>query len=70
VKRIVWLGVGIAVGVLAYQQITKARSAPAPGGINRAVASLADTAAHFAHGVREGMSEREAELRKGLGLTD
>lgn len=69
-KRIVWLGVGVAVGVLAYQKITRARSLASPGGINRAVASLADSVAQFAGQVREGMSEREAELRKGLGLTD
>ncbi|BCT76348.1 hypothetical protein SCMU_21900 [Sinomonas cyclohexanicum] len=69
-KRIVWLGVGVAVGVVAYQKIARARSLASPGGINRAVASLADSVADFAGQVREGMSEREAELRKGLGLTD
>jgi hypothetical protein len=68
VKRIVWLGVGVALGVIAYQKITEARSLASPGGLNRAVASLADSVAHFADQVRAGMGEREAELRRGLGL--
>ena len=67
-KRIVWLGVGVALGVIAYQKITEARSLASPGGLNRAVASLADSVAHFADQVREGMGEREAERRRGLGL--
>ena len=67
-KRIVWLGVGVALGVIAYQKITEARSLASPGGLNRAVASLTDSVAHFADQVREGMGEREAELRRGLGL--
>ena len=67
-KRIVWLGVGVALGGIAYQKITEARSLASPGGLNRAVASLADSVAHFADQVRAGMGEREAELRRGLGL--
>ncbi|GAB3285257.1 hypothetical protein GCM10027449_30080 [Sinomonas notoginsengisoli] len=67
-KRIVWLGVGVAIGVIAYQKITQARSLASPGGVNRAVASLADSVAQFADQVRVGMAEREGELRRGLGL--
>lgn len=67
-KRIVWLGVGVALGVIAYQKITEVRSLASPGGLNRAVASLADSVAHFADQVKAGMGEREAELRRGLGL--
>ncbi|GAB4100144.1 hypothetical protein [Sinomonas halotolerans] len=67
-KRIVWLGVGVAIGVIAYQKITEARSMASPGGVNRAIGQLADSISHFADQVREGMGEREAELRRGLGL--
>ncbi|MDP9883947.1 hypothetical protein J2W21_001441 [Sinomonas atrocyanea] len=69
-KRIVWLSVGVALGAVAYQKISAARSLASPGGINRAVASLADSVAHFADQVRAGMAEREGELRQGLGLQD
>jgi hypothetical protein len=70
VKRIVWLGVGVAIGVIAYQKITEARALASPGGLNRAVASLADSVVHFADQVRAGMAERETELRRGLGLEE
>ncbi|WP_077487857.1 hypothetical protein [Sinomonas mesophila] len=67
-KRIVWLGVGVAIGAIACQKVIEARSLASPGGLNRAVGELADSIAHFADQVRAGMAERETELRSGLGL--
>ena len=67
-KRIIWLGIGVAIGAIACQKVIQARSLATPGGLNRAVGELADSIAHFADQVRAGMSERETELRRGLGL--
>ncbi|NUP73631.1 MAG: hypothetical protein HOQ07_03130 [Sinomonas sp.] len=67
-KRLFWLAVGGIVGAAAYRKVQQLRAEPGPGGLNRAANRLADSAAHFADQVRHGMAEREAELRKGLGL--
>ncbi|MGY3320988.1 MULTISPECIES: hypothetical protein [Arthrobacter] len=67
-NRIIWMGIGVAIGVIAFRKITEARSAVGPEGLNRAVGRLADGLYDFADAVREGMGEREAELRAALGV--
>lgn len=67
-KRIFWMGLGVAVGVLAVRRLSAARSAVGPDGLNRAVGRLGDSIADFADAVRSGMAERETDLREALGL--
>lgn len=67
-NRIIWMGIGVAIGVIAFRKITETRSNLGPEGLNRAVGRLADGLYDFAGAVREGMNERETELRSALGI--
>jgi hypothetical protein len=67
-KRLIWMGAGIAIGVLAMRKLSSAKQAIGPEGLNRAVAGVADSIADFANALREGMTEREADLRAALGI--
>jgi hypothetical protein len=67
-KRIVWMGIGVAIGVIAFRKVTEARSNLGPEGLNRAVGRLADGVYDFADAVRAGMRERETDLRAALGV--
>ena len=67
-NRIIWMGIGVAIGVIAFRKVTEAQSALGPEGLNRAVGRLADGLFDFADAVRDGMGEREAELRSALGI--
>ncbi|MEC5179411.1 DUF6167 family protein [Arthrobacter sp. CG_A4] len=67
-NRIIWMGIGVAIGVIAFRKITETRSNLGPEGLNRAVGRLADGFYDFADAVREGMQERETELRSALGI--
>jgi hypothetical protein len=62
------MGIGVAIGVIAFRKVTEAQSALGPEGLNRAVGRLADGLFDFADAVRDGMGEREAELRSALGI--
>ena len=67
-KRILWMGIGVAIGVIAFRKITEAQSTLGPEGLNRAVGRLADGIYDFADAVRAGMRERETDLRAALGV--
>ncbi|ACL39990.1 DUF6167 family protein [Pseudarthrobacter sp. SL88] len=67
-KRLVWMGIGVAIGVIAFRKVTEAQSALGPEGLNRAVGRLADGVYDFADAVRAGMQERETDLRSALGV--
>lgn len=67
-KRIIWLAAGVTIGVLAVRKITEAQQTFGPQGLNRAVGSLADSVANFADAVRDGMHQRETDLRAALGV--
>ncbi len=67
-KRILWMGIGVAIGVIAFRKITEAQSTLGPEGLNRAVGRLTDGIYDFADAVRDGMQERETELRAALGI--
>ncbi|MFJ5957182.1 DUF6167 family protein [Paenarthrobacter sp. NPDC092416] len=69
-KRIVWMGIGVAIGVIAFRKITEAQANIGPDGLNRAVGRLADGLFDFADAVRAGMHEREEDLRAALGIGD
>lgn len=67
-KRLVWMGIGVAIGVIAFRKVTEAQSALGPEGLNRAVGRLADGVYDFADAVRAGMRERETDLRAALSV--
>jgi hypothetical protein len=67
-NRIIWMGIGVAIGVIAFRKITAVQTTLGPEGLNRAVGRLADGLFEFAGAVREGMQERETELRNALGI--
>ncbi len=69
-KRIVWMGIGVAVGVIAFRKITEAQANLGPEGLNRAVGRMADGLFDFADAVRTGMHQREEDLRAALGIDD
>lgn len=66
-KRLLWLGAGLAIGALVVRAVTKKARSYSPGGIAAAARdssrNLLDSAREFVHDVREGMQEREQELR-------
>ncbi|MGF9647341.1 hypothetical protein [Arthrobacter sp. Alg241-R88] len=71
-KRLVWMGIGVAIGVIAFRKVTEAQatmqSTLGPQGLNRAVGRLADGVYDFADAIRDGMRERETDLRAALGV--
>ena len=71
-KRLVWMGIGVAIGVIAFRKISEAQSNLQANlglaGLNRAVGRLADGVYDFADAVRAGMRERETDLRTALGV--
>ncbi|MFE4195153.1 hypothetical protein ACFRJ9_04740 [Paenarthrobacter sp. NPDC056912] len=69
-KRIVWMGIGVAIGVIAFRKITEAQANIGPDGLNRAVGRMADGLFDFADAVRSGMHQREEDLRAALGIDD
>jgi hypothetical protein len=66
-RRMLWLGVGLAVGALVVRAVSKKAQAFTPSGV---AASARDTAEGllgsvraFVDDVRDGMAEREAEIQ-------
>ncbi|CCQ45966.1 putative secreted protein [Pseudarthrobacter siccitolerans] len=66
------MGIGVAIGVIAFRKVTEAQasmqSALGPQGLNRAVGRLTDGIYDFADAIRDGMRERETDLRAALGV--
>ncbi|WP_458109318.1 hypothetical protein M1D51_09580 [Arthrobacter sp. R3-55] len=69
-KRIVWMGIGVAIGVIAFRKVTEAQANIGPEGLNRAVGRMADGLFDFADAVRTGMHQREEDLRAALGIDE
>jgi len=66
------MGIGVAIGVIAFRKVTEAQasmqSTLGPQGLNRAVGRLTDGIYDFADAIRDGMRERETDLRAALGV--
>ncbi|HKS46818.1 MAG TPA: hypothetical protein VJT49_17235 [Amycolatopsis sp.] len=66
-KRLFWLGVGVAAGVVLSRKATRTARQATPAGLasnlGEAVGELAGAIGSFGADVRAGMSEREQELR-------
>jgi hypothetical protein len=81
VRRLFWLGVGIAVGAIVVRQVTKAAHAYTPAGLassarNSAAGVLSSVqdfsgrasqwVGDFVDDVREGMAMKEAEIQEAF----
>ena len=73
-RRLLWLGVGLAVGALAVRVITKKAQAFTPTGIAGSVkksgGGLIDSVRTFVDDVREGMAEREDQIHAAFAEGD
>jgi hypothetical protein len=74
VKRMLWLGIGLAVGALVVRAVTKKARAFTPQGL---AASARDSAVgvlgsvrEFIDDVRENMVEREADIHAAFTAGD
>jgi hypothetical protein len=69
-KRLVWLGIGLAVGALVVRKATRAAQSFTPGGIASSVAEstggLVATVRSFMEDVRSATAEREQEIHEAL----
>jgi hypothetical protein len=65
-RRLLWLGVGLAVGALVFRAVSKKAQAFTPEGIagsaRDSAVGLLDSVRSFVDDVRDGMAEREAEI--------
>ena len=66
-RRLLWLGIGLAIGALVFRAITKKAQTFTPQGIagslQQSAAGALESVRTFVDDVREGMAEREAEIR-------
>jgi hypothetical protein len=71
-RRLFYVALGAAVGVLVVRRATQAAQRFTPAGLQSSVsgsmAGLTAAISDFTELVREGMAEREDELRVTLGL--
>lgn len=67
-SRLFWTALGAAAGVYAVRKVSKAAEAYTPAGVAHGLSDFADGMRELAAAVREGMAEREGELRLALGI--
>ena len=69
-RRLFWLGIGLAVGALVVRAVTKKAQAFTPqgiaGSVQQGAAGLLDSVRMFVDDVREAMDERESEIRSAF----
>ncbi|MEN3611896.1 MULTISPECIES: hypothetical protein [unclassified Plantactinospora] len=69
-KRLLWLGIGLAVGALVVRKLTRTAQAYTPGGIANSLAEsaggLVQSLRDFADDVRDGMAEREQQIHQAF----
>jgi hypothetical protein len=65
-RRLLWLGVGLAVGALVFRAVSKKAQAFTPEGIagsaRQSAVGVLDSVRSFVDDVRDGMAQREAEI--------
>ena len=67
-RRLFWIALGATVGILVVRKVSQAAQSYTPEGISRSLGGLAEAVRDAADVVREGMAEREQELRVALGV--
>jgi hypothetical protein len=69
-KRLLWLGAGIAVGVIVMRKVSQAMRAVAPSSIagqaRESAVGLVGSVRDFISDVRDGMAEREALIQEAF----
>ncbi|MFS8499297.1 MAG: hypothetical protein FWJ70_13905 [Micromonosporaceae bacterium] len=69
-KRLFWLGAGLAIGALVFRALSRRAASVTPSGLVAAARdsgrNLLDAVRDFADDVRDGMHERERELHAAL----
>jgi hypothetical protein len=69
-KRLLWLGVGLAVGAIAVRKLTRKANEFTPSGIaaslSESAGSLVESLRSFVEDVREGMAEREGQIHEAF----
>ena len=69
-KRLLWLGVGIAVGVVVVRKLTRKAEQFTPSGIatslSESAGGLVESLRNFVEDVREGMTERENQIHEAF----
>jgi hypothetical protein len=68
IRRLFWIALGATVGVLLFRKVNKTIDAYSPAGVSKSLSSVGDGLRELADVVREGMAEREEELRIALGV--
>lgn len=65
-KRLLWLGVGLAVGALVVRKVTQKAHSYTPAGmaasLSESAGTLVESVRSFVDDVRDGMAEREREI--------
>ncbi|QLQ35231.1 hypothetical protein [Micromonospora robiginosa] len=69
-RRLFWLGIGLAVGVLVVRKATRAAQAYTPagiaGGLSESAGGLVESVRAFVDDVRISMAEREQEIHEAF----
>lgn len=69
-KRLLWLGVGLAVGALVVRKLTRTAQEYTPSGIasslSQSAGGLVESLRSFVEDVRDGMAEREQEIHQAF----
>jgi len=77
-RRVFWLGIGLAVGALVFRAVSRKAQAFTPqgiaGSVQQSAVGLLDSVRTFVDDVRDGMAEREAQIQdafeRGVSLEE
>jgi hypothetical protein len=67
-RRLFWVAVGAAAGVYAVRKVQKTLHSYSASGLADRANGVGAQLKAFADEVRDGMAQREAELREALGM--
>lgn len=69
-KRLLWLGIGLALGAVAVRKLTRKANEFTPSGIatslSESAGGLVESLRSFVDDVRDGMAEREQEIHQAF----
>ena len=69
-KRLLWLGVGLAAGAIAVRKLTRKANEYTPSGIaaslSESAGGLVESLRNFVEDVRAGMEEREQQIHEAF----
>jgi len=69
-KRLLWLGVGLAVGAIVVRKVTRKANEFTPTGIatslSQSAGGLVESLRSFVDDVRDGMTERQEQIQQAF----